>query len=125
MMAEIPMPEAGAPPPTAVSERPTGVICITCLMVLGGVIDIFIGIIIPFYILLGIVNIVVGIFLYNLQPWAWTLAIILNIIFLILNIISVLGILSAMVNFIVLIYLNQPNVKAAFREGVSSIDEAW
>jgi hypothetical protein len=124
-MAEIPMPEAGVPPPTAVSERPTGVVCITCLMILGGVIDMLIGIILPIYFLLGIVNIIVGIFLYNLQPWAWMVAMIMNIIFLILNIISVLGIFSAIVNFIVLIYLNQPNVKAAFQQQTSSIDEAW
>ena len=121
-MAEIPMPESGVPPPTYGAERPTGVLCITCLMILGGIVNILVGLILPFYILLGIVQIVIGIFLYNLQPWAWLLAVVMNIIFLILNIISIIGILSAVVNFIVLIYLNQPNVKAAFRQQVSSGD---
>lgn len=121
-MAEIPMPESSVPPPTYGAERPTGVLCITCLMILGGIVNILVGLILPFYILLGIVQIVIGIFLYNLQPWAWLLAVVMNIIFLILNIISIIGILSAVVNFIVLIYLNQPNVKAAFRQQVSSGD---
>jgi uncharacterized membrane protein len=119
-MAEVPMPESSIPPQTVSSERPGGIFCLTCLMMLNGILDLVIGSSVPYYFILGLANIVVGIFLYKLQPWAWMAAIIMNLIFLIINIISIIGILGAIVNLIVLIYLNQQNVKIAFRQKVDS-----
>ena len=122
-MAEIPVPESSTPPSTVDSERPGGIFCVTCLLMIGGIVDFVIGFFLPYYFLLGFVNIAVGIALYNLQPWAWMAAVIMSLVFMIINFISIVGIPGAIVNLIVLFYLNQQNVKNAFRQQVDSKGE--
>ena len=124
-MAEIPMPEAGIPPTMAKSERPTGILCITCLMFLGGVINIGVGMFFsPVYVVLGIVNIIIAVFFYQLQYWAWMLTIILQVINMISSALTIILLPSALVNLFIILYLNKPEIKGLFQRETSGV-QAW
>jgi uncharacterized membrane protein (DUF2068 family) len=129
-MAEIPTPTTGYSAPSG--ERPLGVTIIAVLNILGGLLSIFGGftsltlglalgpfgfllIILGAIILfLGIINLIIGWGLWSLKSWAWMAALIINIINLILNVLAYSW-LSAIINLIVILYLQQGDIKSRFR----------
>ena len=129
-MAEIPTPTTGYSAPSG--ERPLGVTIIAVLNILGGLLSIFGGftsltlglalgpfgfllIILGAIILfLGIINLIIGWGLWSLKSWAWMAALIINIINLILNVLSYSW-LPAIINLIVILYLQQGDIKSRFR----------
>jgi hypothetical protein len=73
---------------------------------------------------IAIVSFVVAYGLLKGKGWAWTVAIILSIISIVLNVISVAAgniasIISIIISAIILYYLYRPHVKAYFGKGVS------
>ncbi|MHA1577343.1 MAG: hypothetical protein ACTSU3_08265 [Candidatus Thorarchaeota archaeon] len=124
-MAEIPTPTTGYSSPT--SDRPLGVTILAILQLLGGILGIFAGIaiviIIPLLLTLilgavllitGLLGLIVGWGLYTMKSWAWMLAMILNIINIIVAIIG-FDLISLIIPVIIVIYLNQPDIKSRFR----------
>jgi hypothetical protein len=127
-MAEIPLPGNATRPPDR--ERPLGVTILALLQflqaltVLGVGVLILIGgsIILPILgtiaggvvILIGLFSFYIGLGLWNLQSWAWTWAMIVNILGLIIGIFN-LDVWSILISIIVVIYLNEPNTKSVFR----------
>jgi hypothetical protein len=72
-------------------------------------------------LLWGGVLAVVGYGLWTLQPWAWTLAVVVFAINLLFGVVEVFadvvgGLLSVIVNGLLLWYLFQPHVRGAFRQ---------
>ncbi|MFW9833236.1 MAG: hypothetical protein ACFFEK_04520 [Candidatus Thorarchaeota archaeon] len=127
-MAEIPMstPAYGGP-----KERPLGVTIIAVLQMLSAIIllvsgglsmvaalalgpfgflFVFLGAI---FLIIGIIGFIIGYGLWTLKGWAWMVAFILNLLSVILAIIS-FDIISLIIPLIIVIYLNQGEVKAAF-----------
>lgn len=127
-MAEIPMsqPSYGGP-----SERPLGVTIIAVLQMLSAIILIFggytaivigagLGIFGAFAAILGgillifgLIGFIIGWGLWTLKGWAWMIAFILNLLSVIFAILS-FDIISLIIPLIIVIYLNQGEVKAAF-----------
>ncbi|MGD9396944.1 MAG: hypothetical protein PVJ05_10990 [Candidatus Thorarchaeota archaeon] len=127
-MAEIPMsaPSYGGP-----SERPMGVTIIAALQMIGAVLLIFTGylslmagvaagpfgflfaILGGFLLIFGIIGFIVGWGLWTLKGWAWMIAFILNLLSVIFALLS-FDIISLIIPLIIVIYLNQGDVKAAF-----------
>ncbi|OLS29513.1 MAG: hypothetical protein ThorAB25_16070 [Candidatus Thorarchaeota archaeon AB_25] len=127
-MAEIPMsqPDYGGP-----SERPLGVTIIAILQLIGSLVLIFggytallvalgLGIFGFIAVILGGVLLFFGIIgfiifwgLWTLKGWAWMLAFILNLLSVIFALLS-FDIISLIIPLIIVIYLNQGEVKAAF-----------
>ncbi|MGY5858378.1 MAG: hypothetical protein RTU63_03340 [Candidatus Thorarchaeota archaeon] len=60
------------------------------------------------------VYIVVGIAIWRIQSWAWKISVITNVIFLVINIFGSV-ILTAILNIILLLALNNEDVKLALR----------
>jgi hypothetical protein len=117
------MPEAGRPPTPSTSERPTGVLCLTCFMIIGGVANIGLGVTFsPIYAIVGIANIIIAIFFYQLKYWAWMITIILQVISMISYAITIILIPVAIINLVIIWYLNQPHIKALFQEESSTQD---
>jgi uncharacterized membrane protein (DUF2068 family) len=131
-MAEIPTPTAGYAAPSG--DRPLGVTILAVLQIIGGLLSLVVAIplmtiaallpILGFLFLimgavmalLGILALVVGWGLWSLKSWAWILALILNIINLILNIANwEVAWFSAIINLIIIIYLQQADIKSRFR----------
>ncbi|MFW9788241.1 MAG: hypothetical protein ACFFE2_16615 [Candidatus Thorarchaeota archaeon] len=130
-MAEIPTPTTGYSAPSG--DRPLGVTILAILNIIGGLFSLlgavglmalgamagpFLG---PFAFvvgailaLLGLLNLIVGWGLWALKSWAWMLALIINIINLILNALTAAW-LAAIINLIVVIYLQQGDIKSRFR----------
>ena len=127
-MAEIPMsqPDYGGP-----SERPLGVTIIAILQLIGslvlifggytallvalglgifGFIDVILGGVLLFF---GIIGFIIFWGLWTLKGWAWMLAFILNLLSVIFALLS-FDIISLIIPLIIVIYLNQGEVKAAF-----------
>jgi uncharacterized membrane protein (DUF2068 family) len=124
-------------------QRPTGITVLAILAAIGGVFGILgglaligvgtvvasstglgglaaiLGLIALAY---GILSLVLAYGFWTLQPWAWTLGVGLEVAGIVINVLqyinnsSALGgtIFSIAINAIVLWYLYQPNVKAAF-----------
>ena len=112
----------GAPP----RVRPTGVSILAVLYFIDGILTIVSGLLVAslfsffpaLFLICGAVGVVIGLLfflvgwgLWTLQPWARTAAIIL----------AILGLfnfpIGTVISIIVLIYLFQPEIKAAFGEG--------
>jgi len=124
-MAEIPTPTTGYSAPSG--DRPLGVTILAILQLLGGVISIFGGLAIvmifpviftlilgAILLIVGLVGLIVGWGLYTMKSWAWMLAMILNIINIIIAVIG-FDLISLIIPVIIVIYLNQPDIKSRFR----------
>jgi hypothetical protein len=128
-MAEIPMstPDYGAPS----GERPLGVTIIAILQLISSILLLFGGFgsfvigmaTMPFgfillivgavFLFFGLIGFIIGWGLWTLKGWAWMIAFILNLLSVILAILS-FDIISLIIPLIIVIYLNQGEVKAAF-----------
>jgi hypothetical protein len=129
-IAEIPTPTAGYSAPS--SERPLGVTILAVLEIIVGALGLFSGItilafgaVIPLFggfmmvlaiivIFLALIDLIVGWGLWSLKSWAWMVALIVNIINLILNAVQ-FNLLGAIINLIIIIYLQQGDIKSRFR----------
>ncbi len=129
-IAEIPTPTAGYSAPSG--ERPLGVTILAVLEIIVGALGLFgavslimVGAMIPwlgaFAMILGVVvlflaliDLIVGWGLWSLKSWAWMVALIVNIINLILNAVQ-FNWLGAIINLIIIIYLQQGDIKSRFR----------
>ncbi len=124
-MAEIPTPTTGYSSPSG--DRPLGVTILAILQLLGGVISIFGGLAIvmifpviftliigAILLIVGLLGLIVGWGLYTMKSWAWMLAMILNIINIIIAIIN-FDIVSLIIPVIIVVYLNQADIKSRFR----------
>ena len=127
-MAEIPVstPDFGGP-----SERPLGVTIIAALQMISAIVLIFGGymalmfgaalgpfgflaaILGGFMLIFGILGFIVGWGLWTLKGWAWMIAFILNLLSVIFALLS-FDLISLIIPLIIVIYLNQGEVKAAF-----------
>jgi hypothetical protein len=127
-MAEIPMsqPDYGGP-----SERPLGVTIIAILQLIGSLVLIFGGyaalivalglgifgfiavILGGILLFFGLIGFIIFWGLWTLKSWAWMLAFILNLLSVIFALLS-FDIISLIFPLIIVIYLNQGEVKAAF-----------
>jgi len=121
------------------TNRPTGVAILAILLILGAVLNLIsimssiliYGIIYGAYTgILGVVNLIIGISLWGMQPWARKAAIIIEVIGIITSILMVLWITtlfpllgslllisiapSMIIPIIVIIYLMQNSIKEAF-----------
>lgn len=137
-MAEIPTPTTGYSAPT--KSRPLGVTILAILLILGAVLNLIsIGGSLVLYgalyagysALMAIINLIIGIALFQMIPWSRMAAIIMQLIGLILGLVLAfaLGSLfgpfgftvmliamfpSLIISLIVIIYLMQGSIKAAF-----------
>ncbi|MFW9967227.1 MAG: hypothetical protein ACFFEA_08735 [Candidatus Thorarchaeota archaeon] len=122
-MAEIPMPGDAMTPPSG--ERPLGVMILAILNWLVALLVIGLGVILfalPFLgtvlgaivILIGLFYFYVGLGLWNLRGWAWTWAILLNILGAIINLFGQ-GWIALALNIIIIVYLNAPDIRRVFR----------
>ena len=137
-MAEIPTPTTGYSAPT--KSRPLGVTILAILLILGAVMNLisapgsillYGAIYAGYSALMGIINLIIGIALFQMIPWSRMAAIIMQLIGLILGLVlavaigSLFGGLfisimliamlpSLIISLIVIIYLMQGSVKAAF-----------
>ncbi|NHI87874.1 MAG: hypothetical protein EAX87_00040 [Candidatus Thorarchaeota archaeon] len=133
-IAEIPTPTTGYTGSS--SDRPLGVTIIVILEVLGALAYLFtgamailagamVGSIIPglgaFAVAIGAIVLIFGILylllawgLWTLKSWAWMAAVILNIIGLILGILQ-FNWIGVIISLIIVIYLQQGDIKSRFR----------
>ena len=106
-------------------HRPLGVTIIAILIIIGGILFLFSGIVlliigIGFILLaLGIAYLVMAYGLWKGKGWAWTITLILSVIGIIIAIVSiaagnVAAIINVIIHGIVIYYLYRPNVKAFF-----------
>ncbi len=117
------------------SARPTGVTILAILEFIGGIFGLIggglsmmlamvamqydpsLGTVLLIFalipLLIGIIDFIIGWGLWTLKSWAWLLALIFGIIGLIFGIIG-LNIIGIIINLIIVLYLWQPDVKAAF-----------
>jgi len=87
----------------------------------------FVGLMMGLFSVIGIVVITIGLIsfiiaygLWNGRGWAWTLCLIFSIIGIIIGILSLpTGIISLIINILILYYLTRPHVKAFFGKGPS------
>jgi hypothetical protein len=139
MTSVDPTPTNPVPPPVplaapAPAERPLGVTVIAILAGLGGVLGLLatltllgavglIGGLGTFFFLLAlavaIVSLVFAYGAWTLQPWAWTLGIVLEALAAVNALYAIAdgdtsGIVSLLIAGVILWYLFQPDVKAAF-----------
>jgi len=140
LMAEIPTPTTGYAAPAR--SRPLGVTIIAILMILGALMNLIgsplnfaYGVAYgSFYTVIGVINLIIGIALFQLIPWARMAAIIMELIGIVIGLLvtvwmgSILEmylpgitsylmismIPSVIIGLIVVIYLMQGSVKAAF-----------
>ncbi|MFX0055867.1 MAG: hypothetical protein ACFFAX_05260 [Promethearchaeota archaeon] len=122
-MAEIPMPGDAMTQPTG--ERPLGVMILAVLnwlqallLIVGGVIIFalpFIGAIIgAVAVLIGLFLFYVGLGLWNLRSWAWMWAMLVNIIAALINLFGQQW-FALVINIVIIVYLNAPNIRELFR----------
>lgn len=126
-MAEIPMAGEGVQPSRS-GERPLGVTLIAILQflqsivllgtgavaLLAGLVYIFLAAIGIIVVVIGLIGFYIGLGLWNLRSWAWTWAVILNILGLIVSLANP-GWVSVVLSLVIVIYLFQPDIKARFR----------
>ena len=128
-MAEIPIADPG-PGYGASTERPLGVTILAILQILGGffmlitgalaalagLLFIIFAIIGVAMMILGLIGLVVGFGLWGLKSWAWTWAMIVNILSIIFGLFNLqANFVSIVISLIIIIYLNQPDIKRRFR----------
>ena len=65
-------------------------------------------------VILGLICLYIGMGLWNLKSWAWTWAMIANILSIVLNIVS-FSIPGIIIPLIIVIYLNTPDIKSRFK----------
>ena len=136
-MAEIPTPTTGYAAP--VKKRPLGVTILAILLILGGVLNLvttpmnlyYGAVYAGYYALISIIDLIIGIALFQMIPWSRMAAIIMQVIGLVIGFIMVfwvgsifesilpgasmiLMIPSLIISLIVIIYLMQGSIKAAF-----------
>lgn len=126
-MAEIPMSQPDYRGP---GERPLGVTIIALLQIISSIVMLFGGYILVFigaglgffglglifggiFLIVGLIGFIIGYGLWTLKGWAWMIAFILNLINVIIALIG-FDIISLIIPLIIVIYLNQGEVKAAF-----------
>ena len=127
-MAEIPVAQTGY---SGSSERPLGVTIIailqlisSVLLVFGGGTALLLGLALGIFgflvailggvlLVFGLIGFIIGWGLYSLKSWAWMIAFILNLLSVIFALLS-FDIISLIIPLIIVIYLNQGEVKAAF-----------
>lgn len=126
-MTEIPLaePDYGRP-----SERPMGVTIIAILQFISAIILIFAGYVLAFvgaavgffglglifggvFLIIGLIGFIVGWGLWTLKGWAWMIAFLLNLLSVIIALVT-FDIVSLIIPLIIVLYLNQGEVKAAF-----------
>ena len=126
-MTEIPLaePDFGRP-----SERPLGVTIIAILQFIAAIWFIFVGYTLflvgaafglpglgaifgGVFLIIGIFGFIIGWGLWTLKGWAWMFAFIVNLLSVIIALIS-FDIASLIIPLIIVFYLNQGEVKAAF-----------
>ena len=126
-MAEIPIAGEGVQPSRG-GERPLGVTLIAILQFLqsiallgAGALLLFGGLVLPFLAAIGIglaviglIGFYVGLGLLNLRSWAWTWAVVLNILGLIISLANP-GWVSVLLSLVIVIYLFQPDIKNRFK----------
>ncbi len=119
--------------PSQTRERPLGVTILAILEAIGGLLSLVGGIwlfnaakmfpllifFVPFAIfsiIIGIIALIVAWGLWSGKGWAWTIALILSVIGIVLGIVSIAsgGIIAIIINGIILYYLTRPHVKAFF-----------
>lgn len=74
---------------------------------------------------LGIASLVIAYGLFKGRPWAWTVAVVLSIIGIVMSVVSVVtgnfgSIASLIINGVIIYYLYRPHVKAYFGKTVST-----
>jgi len=137
-MAEIPTPTFGYSAPS--EGRPLGVTILALLLIFGAIYNLILtpqnllaygGIFGGYYVLMALVNLIIGIALFQMIPWSRTAAIIMQLISLSIGLVlaffvgSIMGgiflaliligmVPSIIINLIVIIYLMQGSIKAAF-----------
>lgn len=137
-MAEIPTPTTGYSAPA--KSRPLGVTILAILLILGAVLNLIgtptnllaYGFLYGgYYVLMAIINLIIGIALFQMIPWSRMAAIIMQLLSLVIGLVltfaigSLLGGLflsvmliamvpSILISLIVIIYLMQGSIKAAF-----------
>jgi len=106
-------------------HRPFGITIIAILAILSGLawlagaaIFLIVGIGIA-YLAIGIAFFVVAYGLWKGERWAWTITLIVSVISIILGIASIAtgnvgGIITIIINAVIIYYLYRPNVKAFF-----------
>jgi hypothetical protein len=120
---------------TRMAERPLGVTILGILWLIGGIVLLAMGASAAFlggmlmgavgaafggaFVILGIVEIAIGIGCFKGWGWVWTVAVIIAIINLLTGIYALVttgfsALLSLIITIIILYYLFQPNVKAFF-----------
>jgi hypothetical protein len=126
-MAEIPM--ADQQVSVGGQERPLGIAILAILQILGalgvliagaglalfGVISPFLAILGGIMLLFGFISFYVGYGLWNMKPWAWKVAIIVNIISIVLNIIPPINWFGLIIPIIIVVYLQQEDIKKRFK----------
>jgi len=121
------------------AERPLGVTIIGILWIFGGLLSLMgglgiavfgaalggpvggaIGLAIGFgFIVIGIIEIILGIGCFKAWSWVWTIGVLITIISLLMGLVSLVtsgtgAILGIIVSAVILYYLFQPHVKAYF-----------
>lgn len=74
---------------------------------------------------LGIASLVIAYGLFKGRPWAWTAAVVLSIIGIVISVVSIVtgnfgSIVSLIINGVIIYYLYRPHVKAYFGKAVSA-----
>jgi uncharacterized membrane protein (DUF2068 family) len=106
-------------------HRPLGVTVIAILTVIGGIIFLVSGLFLLIIgigiilLALGIAYLVMAYGLWKGKGWAWTITLILSAIGIIVAVVSIAtgnvgGIISIIINGVIIYYLYRPNVKAFF-----------
>ena len=123
-MAEIPVPSGGSGYSSS-GDRPLGVTILAILELLGGLFLFlaalalslfpFFGIFLAAIVgLIALFYFVVAYGLFAMKSWAWIWAIITNILGAIFNIAGQ-GWIGLIINIIIILYLNQSDIKSRFR----------
>ena len=106
-------------------HRPLGVTVIAILTVIGGIIFLVSGLVLLIIgigiilLALGIAYLVMAYGLWKGKGWAWTITLILSAIGIIVAVVSIAtgnvgGIISIIINGVIIYYLYRPSVKAFF-----------
>jgi uncharacterized membrane protein (DUF2068 family) len=126
-MAEIPM--ADQEVSVGGQERPLGIAILAILQMLSalfvlvagagmialGAFSMFLAILGGIMLLFGLISFYVGYGLWNMKSWAWKVAIIVNIISIVLNLIPPINWAGLIIPVIIVIYLQQEDIKKRFK----------
>lgn len=85
---------------------------------LGGFLTGLFSVIGIIFVIIGLIALFIAYGLWTGQGWAWTLCLIFSIIGIIIGILSLpTGIISLIINILILYYITRPHVKAFFGKG--------